>query len=435
MRRTALGTVRVLAERPVSAGVALCLLAALPAVTVLLGAVWREGGEAYTAAALLVVVVHAAAGAAGGAAYHVRRSVGIAMAVAAVVAFSGTRLLLAGLDPGGWEFGAERLLTRLSLLAVLGLSLAVMARLAVGGAMLRRARSSRLSIEGVAGVTLLVVMLALVLVPRRALPPLPDDSVALERALPQLEVEARRRPNTAHVQRQYGIALHRSGRSSEAAAVLARAALLDRFDPRTWHALGETQLALHDYSGSVASLRTAVRLDSTMGPTWRALAAALTAVHHPLPHARAEGAYRRAILLEPDDADARYQYARLLQLGRRDAEALEQIERAIAIDSTRAEFHLTACVVHKRRDRLADALPFCERARYLAPADPDVWVELGATLYLAGQLARADTAFAAAARIRPGYYDRRPEVRDLWAATRAERDDPVARAEGEGDPP
>jgi Flp pilus assembly protein TadD len=230
------------------------------------------------------------------------------------------------------------------------------------------------------------------------------------------------------VQRQYGIALLRAGRLDEAASILDGATLLDRHDPDAWSALGEAQLRLHYYTRAVSSLRTAVTLDSMRAGTWRALAGALSAVRHPMPHPRAELAYRQAIRLDPDDADARYEYARLLDVSRRDVEAMEQLDRALELDPMRTDFHLTACMMHKRKVRLAEALRHCERARGLEPGDAEVWAELATTRYVAGDLVGADSAFATAVRLRPGFYDRRPELRDLWSATREERDRPLARS-------
>lgn len=415
---------------PLIPALALGVLAALPVVLLLLGAARRSGDPTYGGAAVLVVVVHAAAAAVGGAVFSGARSWPLALAAALLVAVTGSRLLLHDLDPGGAELGAERFVTSPPVVVAMVLAVVIVSGLARARPASRAARRPTVATAAIVGVTVVVGLMAVTLARRTWVIQLPDDPLALERTLPRLAEEARQRPTTARVQRHFGIALLRAGRLDEAATVLARTTRLDRFDATAWSALGETQLSLHYYRDAVSSLRRAVLLDSTMAATWRALGGALLAATHPLPQPGAERAYRHAIRLDPDDPDTRFEYALFLDASRRDVEALEQLEQALALDSTRTDFHLTACMVHKRKVRLIDALHHCERARHLAPSDPEVWAELGTALYVAGELRRAEAAFATAARLRPGFFDRRPDLRDLWAATRGERDGATARPGG-----
>ena len=151
--------VSAVAESPLVSGGGMSLVAAMPVVIVLLGAAWREANGLYTAAALIVVAMHAAAGVAGGALFRVRRSLPVALLVAALISLAGTRLLLSDMDPGGSEAGSERLLMSVSLLAVLAVALALVARLARRRPGVRRLRDSSIAVDGAIGLAMLVVAL------------------------------------------------------------------------------------------------------------------------------------------------------------------------------------------------------------------------------------------------------------------------------------
>jgi len=80
---------------------------------------------------------------------------------------------------------------------------------------------------------------------------------------------------------------------------------------------------------------------------------------------------RRAIRLEPDAADARYNLGLALLERQRIAEAIEHLQHAVEVDPQWAQAHYNLAVAAFMAGRPADALPHIQEAARLAPDDPD----------------------------------------------------------------
>lgn len=124
-------------------------------------------------------------------------------------------------------------------------------------------------------------------------------------------------------------------------AVLAQAYELRGWYPDTWESLPEDNDArirgfLRLMDMSEAASKRALELDSTLA----AAHAALGGVHRNRRNwSAAEGSYRRALSLDPDDAEVRQQYAEMLWHAGRIAESVDQAEAAVRLDPMPIRLH------------------------------------------------------------------------------------------------
>ena len=86
---------------------------------------------------------------------------------------------------------------------------------------------------------------------------------------------------------------------------------------------------------------------------------------------------RRCIDLRPDDASARLALGQALIDTGRDAEALGQLEQAVALDSTLVRGHIRLGNVLRALSRTGEAVEAYGRALKLRPADPFILSNLG----------------------------------------------------------
>jgi tetratricopeptide (TPR) repeat protein len=105
----------------------------------------------------------------------------------------------------------------------------------------------------------------------------------------------------------------------------------------------------------------------------------------------------------PRDADAHYQLGLIYQRRRQFSEAIARFQRAVEIDPNEADPHFQLGVIARTQERFDDAIRELKKAASLNDKlqQSDVWRELGAALFGAGNL---DEAVAALAK----FTDRRP---------------------------
>lgn len=113
----------------------------------------------------------------------------------------------------------------------------------------------------------------------------------------------------------------------------------------------------------------------------------------------AEARYREIISVCPNDPRARHYLGFLLQQTGRLAEALEQLQNAIALDDRHAESHFNLGIVLLRLERFADAIVAFSSAIAINPDQYFYWTNLGAALESNQQWDRAEQCYLNAASI------------------------------------
>ncbi len=147
--------------------------------------------------------------------------------------------------------------------------------------------------------------------------------------------------------------------------------------------LGKTHFLLGDYhfesaaesaSKAEAAVTQGLAADPSIPELYVLRAGLLSRRSPPQP---IEEAYRRAIELNPSDADAHVEYALFLRGAGRMDEARREIESALVLDPLSPHVHLVAGWVSISADRLDDARSHLERALQLEPQFPSAMYFLG----------------------------------------------------------
>lgn len=146
------------------------------------------------------------------------------------------------------------------------------------------------------------------------------------------------------------------------------------------------------YPKSAAAARKALEIDETSSQAHAALQWSLVYYDHDW--AAAERGFRRALELNPSNADARTQYAKYLAaLGRFD-QALEQIERARQMDPVSLFINVTAAQVLFYSRRYDAALAQLAKMREMDPNFPPTYWTLAHVYEAMGKNAEACQAIA-----------------------------------------
>jgi tetratricopeptide (TPR) repeat protein len=183
-----------------------------------------------------------------------------------------------------------------------------------------------------------------------------------------------------------------------AVALLIHAALRDRvvwscgalsltLGMATWYRMGVYQSEVRLWTDTVAKMPSSPRAHASLGIAY---------VRAGAPE-RALPAYRRALELQPDYADAQSDYATALVQSGRPEEATSHYERAAALKPLDPDIRLNLGRHYRQIGRASDALGQIEAALRLRPGDPPALVELGAALNQLGRFAEARTVLARAA--------------------------------------
>ena len=141
----------------------------------------------------------------------------------------------------------------------------------------------------------------------------------------------------------------------------------------------------------------AIELDPTLALGWQALGQA--EVLWKRDWQRAEMHYRRAMSLAPQAPEAPLLLARLLAATGRGDEAVAASLAALKLGPQSSNLQVSAGIVHRFADRVADALPYFEQALVLDPHQPAATSWRAATLAELGRLDEAlDVATGAPVR-------------------------------------
>ena len=152
-------------------------------------------------------------------------------------------------------------------------------------------------------------------------------------------------------------------------------------------ARAHAQISHQDLAGAIESLRQALTSDPD-----HALAHALLALclHGQRRLHAAEHEARLAVGLDPDNAVSHYAMAIVALAQRRFPPAEEHLLRAIALEPDHVPSHLGLARLYQLWNRPQLALPLLEKAREIAPDDPDTWAALAAHYRSTRDFVRAD---------------------------------------------
>ena len=119
----------------------------------------------------------------------------------------------------------------------------------------------------------------------------------------------------------------------------------------------------------------------------------------------AESAYREIVASFPAEPKVRHYLGFLLQQQDRLADALEQMNIAIALDDRHAEWHFNLGIVLSRLGHVARSIAAFSAAIEINPDGYFYWTNLGASFERNGEAMRAEQCYLAAASIDPGCPD------------------------------
>ncbi len=115
--------------------------------------------------------------------------------------------------------------------------------------------------------------------------------------------------------------------------------------------------------------------------------------------------YRSVLDVAPDFPDAVHYSGVLAHQEGRSELAVELIERSLALEPDRADWHSNLAIVLRDRLELDPAIAACQRAIALDPSHANAHNNLGVLLRAQGRVAEAEAAYRAAIRARPDHSD------------------------------
>lgn len=195
-------------------------------------------------------------------------------------------------------------------------------------------------------------------------------SLSLYLRQPTMAKPTRKLPSTGKLQvisdlLQKGLALHQSGRGSEAAQLYEQVLKLDGNQPAANHLLGLVHLAQGKADEAVTLITRAVKGNEGDPQYLCNLGVALNAAGQ---HDKAVAALDRAIAYKPDFAEAYSNKGMALRALKRFGEAVEVYRQAVRLKPSEAGFHFNLGNSLRDAGHLIDAESAYRRAVHLRPA-------------------------------------------------------------------
>ncbi len=218
-------------------------------------------------------------------------------------------------------------------------------------------------------------------------------------------------PQFAGAHSSLGNALREAGRHAEAEHSYRRALAIDANCAPAYNNLGLLLCEKGDFAAAAESCNRAVALAPHLAEAHNNFGNALRGLRK---LEDAEGAFRRALQLEPSAARHTNLGNVLVDLGRLE-EAEECYRRAIEREPSFAPAHHALGIRLYQRGEVAAAVASCRQASVLNPGHAPVWHDLGAALRALGRIDEAVEAFRRALAADPDYAE---AYRDLAACGR-----------------
>lgn len=213
------------------------------------------------------------------------------------------------------------------------------------------------------------------------------------------------RPDAADYPSNLGALFDATDEPQRAAAAYRRALALRPDFATAWARLGATRRRLDDGDGAILALTRAASLDPSDGAS--AGRAALLLRQRALGEreagrlAAARSLLRRALVLDPQSADLRFEAAQLAYaVGDRGA-AADEFRRTLALAPDRADAWANAAALLDERGAAAAALDACRRALIGDPTLASAWINQSAVCLGMGRHAAAAAAARRALALEP----------------------------------
>jgi tetratricopeptide (TPR) repeat protein len=225
------------------------------------------------------------------------------------------------------------------------------------------------------------------------------ESGQLVNALPIYEEVLRREPDSLPALRKLGFSLRSSGQPARAIETLKRALDLAPADAATWHELGLNYMDQGSKPEAIAAFQKATELDEDP-EAFNSLGAALL---DSADLARAEPAFREALRIRPDYAEAHSNLAIVLSGVGRFEEARYHFEAALRLDPNYAAARQNYAIALARVRRFEEAQRQVEAELKSDPAIAEAHDLLGNLLVARGQVRAAAAQYQEAIRLRPEF--------------------------------
>ncbi|MEM7653125.1 MAG: tetratricopeptide repeat protein, partial [Pseudomonadota bacterium] len=151
-----------------------------------------------------------------------------------------------------------------------------------------------------------------------------------------------------------------------------------------------------DFAEAIIGYRRAISLDPAFAPGYAGLGIALEAKGH---IGAAIAAVRRSLAISPDNATAHANLGRLLKIKGEFREAALCWFRAIELDAGNASFHLGLGIALRDMGLAAESVLSLQKARELAPDQPDILYEAGQAEVLLGHISTGFAGVAARTKL------------------------------------
>ncbi|WP_459873959.1 tetratricopeptide repeat protein, partial [Endothiovibrio diazotrophicus] len=206
------------------------------------------------------------------------------------------------------------------------------------------------------------------------------------------------------------VALISAGRAEQAAGEAQRLADSHPNDPLLPYLHGSAEATLGRQARAAAAFRAALALNPDFAEAWNNLGNALDELDE---REEAIDCYRRALVLHPHYADAHYNLGCTLHAAGELEEAIEHFRRTLAIQPDYAKAHNNLANALRERGELEEALASYRRALAFDPAAAATHSNAGVVLCALDRLDEAEEAFRRALAIDPQLADAHCNLGDL----------------------
>jgi tetratricopeptide (TPR) repeat protein len=223
-----------------------------------------------------------------------------------------------------------------------------------------------------------------------------------EEAIEAFLTALRTRPGFALARNNLGIVLRELGRADEALEAFRAAVAIDPGLAMARANLGQALIDAGEPEEALPHCQEAVRLQPDLAAAHNSLGNAYTALER---RPEALAAYAEAFRLSPELGGARVHANLGLALQREGqlARAISHLRRAVELEPEDAEHWQLLANAHADDEDYASAIPCCERIVALKPDHPQAHTDLGSAMLEEGRIAEAAACFRRALERQPDH--------------------------------